>query len=69
MVQGMLSGLPIIANDLPILNEKLDEGGGFTFSTLERLCEKITQLVFNQPLREFMGDKARKVAAKRYIWV
>ena len=27
MVQGMLTGLPIVANDLPILAEKLGEGG------------------------------------------
>jgi hypothetical protein len=26
---GMLTGLPIVSSDLPVLAEKLDTGGGF----------------------------------------
>ncbi len=68
MVQGMLSGLPILANDLEILKEKLNQGGGFIFKNSNELKEKIEELAFNKNLRIYLGEKARKVAIQRYIW-
>ena len=68
MVQGMLSGLPILANDLPILTEKLNQGGGFIFKNVNELKGKIEELAFNKNLRIYLGEKARKVATQRYIW-
>lgn len=68
MVQGMLSGLPILANDLEILKEKLNQGGGFIFKNANELKEKIEELSKNKSLRIYLGEKARNVASKRYIW-
>lgn len=68
MVQGMLSGLPILVNDIEILREKLNQGGGFVFKNARELKEKIEELAFNRDLRIYLGEKARKVATKRYIW-
>ncbi len=68
MVQGMLSGLPIIANKLPVLTEKLDQGGGLVFSTTEDLTRAMDQLFRDKRLREHMGNQARATAKDRYIW-
>ncbi len=68
MVQGMFSGLPILANDLDILKEKLDEGGGFIFKNIDELKEKIEELTNNASLRHYLGEKARKIAKERYVW-
>lgn len=68
MVQGMLAGLPILANNLDILKEKLDEGGGFVFKNIDELREKIEELTNNASLRIYLGEKARKIAKERYVW-
>ncbi|MFW6151710.1 MAG: glycosyltransferase, partial [Verrucomicrobiota bacterium] len=68
MVQGMLSGLPVIANKLQVLTEKLDQGGGLVFSTTEDLTRAMDQLFRDKPLREHMGNQARTTAKNRYIW-
>ncbi len=68
MVQGMLSGLPVIANNLPVLTEKLDKGGGLVFSTTEELTRALEQLYRNEGQRKQMGERARQTAKKRYVW-
>lgn len=68
MVQGMLSGLPVLVNDLPILTEKLDRGGGLVFRTVTELAEHMTRLVEEPGLRERLGSEARCTALERYVW-
>lgn len=68
MVQGMLTGLPVIANNLPVLTEKLDEGGGLVFSSTRELTLAMEQLCGDADKRIEMGELARKTAESRYVW-
>ncbi len=68
MVQGMLSGLPLLANRLPILEEKLDEGGGLVFDGPAGLRDAIVRLANDSDERARMGARARAVALQRYVW-
>ena len=68
MVQGMLTALPIIVNDLPVLTEKLDAGGGLISRSNEQLAQHITTLANDPALRQSMGQAGRAVALQRYIW-
>lgn len=68
MVQGMLTGLPVLANDLPILTEKLDQGGGLVFRTESELAEHMVRLVKEPALCERLGAEARRTALARYVW-
>ena len=68
MVQGMLSGLPILANDLPILTEKLDHGGGLIFRSVDELAGQMTDLIRDPVRREALGLQARATALERYVW-
>jgi len=67
-VQGMLTGLPIISSDMPVLAEKLDTGGGIVCSDHEQYVRAITELATNPAMRREMGAKARATAQDRYIW-
>ena len=68
IVQGMLSGLPVISLDLPILVEKLDVGGGIIVKNLAELKETILKLAKDPALRKSLGAEAREVALERYVW-
>lgn len=78
IVQGMLAGLPIIASDLPVLSEKLDQGGGLTFPAADRerveawspaaMAQAIERLSDDAGLRASMGAAARRTALDRYVW-
>lgn len=68
MVQGMISGLPLLVNDLPILTEKVDEGGGLIFKTEAELTEKMVDLATSHELRAELGAKAHRTALERYNW-
>ncbi len=68
MVQGMLTALPILAFDLPVLKEKLDTGGGLIFRTPAELAALIERLDDDEPARRAMGDAARATALDRYVW-
>lgn len=68
MVQGMLSGLPILANDLPILTEKLDQGGGLVFRSVSELARHMERLAIDSAARETLGAQARRTALERYVW-
>lgn len=68
MVQGMLTGLPILASDLPILREKLDQGGGEVYSDVEDLSQRMAGLVMSSERRGKMGREARETALRRYVW-
>jgi glycosyltransferase involved in cell wall biosynthesis len=68
MVQGMLAGLPVVVSRLPILVEKLDEGGGIITDTVSEMAVAMQSLVVSRDLRRSMGAAAREVAEKRYVW-
>jgi glycosyltransferase involved in cell wall biosynthesis len=68
IVQGMLTGLPIIASDRPVLMEKLDAGGGLIFQTLEQFVQGLEKLASDAALRRKLGAEARRVALERYVW-
>lgn len=67
-VQGMLTGLPLIASNLPVLTEKLDMGGGLIFDDVDGLTKAMCRLVEDSQLRQKMGEQGRQTALKRYIW-
>lgn len=68
MVQGMLSGLPVIATSLPILAEKLDRGGGLVTHDTAAMTGAIRVLAGDPSLRHRMGLQARTIALERYVW-
>lgn len=68
MVQGMLTGLPILAYDLPVLAEKLDAGGGLIFRTPAELAALVVRLHDEDDLRLRVGRAARATALERYVW-
>ncbi len=68
IVQGMLTGLPIIARDLPVLVEKLDTGGGIVVDSVEAMGEAMARLAGDSALRASMGVIARETALERYVW-
>jgi len=68
MVEGMLTGLPIIASNLPILAEKLNAGGGYTFNNTEELSQLMVALASRPELRAELGQQARRIALERYVW-
>ena len=68
IVQGMLCGLPVIVNDLPILTEKLDKGGGRIFKDDSELASHMKELAFDADLRANLGAEARATALERYVW-
>ncbi len=67
-VQGMLTGLPLIVSNLPILKEKLDQGGGLIFRDVNGLAEAMGRLAGDAPLRRRLGAEGRQTALKRYVW-
>ncbi len=68
MVQGMLSGLALITSDLPVLAEKLDEGGGIVCADEAALAAAMTRMVEDPAFRRACGATARRVALERYVW-
>jgi glycosyltransferase involved in cell wall biosynthesis len=68
MVQGMLTGLPVLASDLAIFREKLDRGGGEIFRDAADLSRKMATLAESQERRESLGNVARQTALERYVW-
>ncbi|MBN1670249.1 MAG: glycosyltransferase family 4 protein [Kiritimatiellae bacterium] len=68
IVQGMLSGLPILASDLPILKEKLDSGGGLLFTDTAQLASHMAELARDPARRRTLGAEGRRTALARYVW-
>jgi glycosyltransferase involved in cell wall biosynthesis len=68
MVQGMLSGLPVLASDLPVLREKLDCGGGAVFRDVQELSGLMVRMHEDRSLRAKWSAEARKTALARYVW-
>ncbi len=68
IVQGMLTGLPILASGLPIFVEKLDAGGGRIFKNSAELATQMAELAGDAELRVRLGAEARATALSRYCW-
>jgi glycosyltransferase involved in cell wall biosynthesis len=68
VVQGMLTGLPVIVSNRPVLMEKVDEGGGIVYHRDKELVEAMMRLAQDAELRREMGARARSVALSRYVW-
>jgi glycosyltransferase involved in cell wall biosynthesis len=68
IVQGMLTALPILASNLPILTEKLDKGGGYIFNTVDELSMQMKRLSEDRTMAQQTGETAKKIAQERYIW-
>jgi len=68
MVQGMLAGLPQVTTPLPILAEKLDQGGGITAGDVAAMAAAMEKLAVSPALRKRLGAEARATAQARYIW-
>lgn len=68
MVQGMLTGLPILAYDLPVLTEKLDTGGGLVFRTPAELAGHVASVARDRERAVRMGGIGRETALQRYVW-
>lgn len=67
-VQGMLTGLPLITSDIPVLREKLDTGGGIVCRTVDDYAQAMGRLARDASLRRDMGAIARRTALERYVW-
>ncbi len=68
MVEGMLTGLPIIISNFPVLTEKITEGGGLVFNSVDELTSLMIKLALDPAMRQAMGSKAREIALKKYVW-
>ncbi|MCA9293949.1 MAG: glycosyltransferase family 4 protein [Phycisphaerales bacterium] len=68
IVQGMLTGLPIVATSLPVYVEKLDTGGGIVADEPEAIAEAMQRLAKDASLRAQMGSAGRQTALERYVW-
>jgi glycosyltransferase involved in cell wall biosynthesis len=68
IVQGMLTGLPVVATPLPVFTEKLDTGAGIVCRTTEEFTAAMTQLARDPAERRRMGRLGRQTALERYAW-
>ncbi len=67
-VQGMLTGLPVLYADLPILREKFDEGGGILCPSPQAFADAMARLAADPSLRVRLGAEGRATALRRYVW-
>lgn len=67
-VQGMLTGLPLVVSDRPVLLEKVDAGAGFVFRSVEELAVHMERFTRDLELRAACGRAARETALRRYVW-
>jgi len=68
IVQGMLTGLPIVATSLPVYVEKMDTGAGIVADEPQAIAEAMERLLQDADLRRAMGAEGRRVALERYVW-
>jgi glycosyltransferase involved in cell wall biosynthesis len=71
-VQGMLTGLPLLVNDLPILVEKVEDDenriSGIVFDSPEGLAASMVSVFKDKGQRDDMSKAAREIALERYAW-
>jgi glycosyltransferase involved in cell wall biosynthesis len=68
MVQGMLTGLPILTSTMGVLTEKIDVGGGLACADARALAEAMTLYARDPARRKADGQIARQTALARYVW-
>jgi glycosyltransferase involved in cell wall biosynthesis len=68
LVQGMLTGMPSVVREMGTLSEKVDPGGGLTFTTVQELRDHMLALATDPARRERMGEIARRTALERFTW-
>lgn len=68
IVQGMLTGLPVLASNLPIFAEKLDAGGGRIVRSADEMAAQMAALAMDPEMRARLGAEARATALSRYCW-
>lgn len=69
IVQGMLTGLPIIATRHPVFVEKLETGGGLLVDrSPASISSAMARLASDGMERARMGEIARETALSRYMW-
>ncbi len=67
-VQGMLTGLPLVVSDRPVLMEKVADGGGLVFRSAAELADAMARLAADPAQRRAMGAAGRAAALGRYVW-
>lgn len=68
VVQGMLTGLPVIHTSIPVFVEKFDNGGGLQADSAPEFTEAMVKLAEDPNLRTRLGSAARTTALARYVW-
>lgn len=68
VVQGMLTGLPVVYAPIPVLAEKFDRGGGLPAESPEAFAAAMARLAEDPALRADLGAKGRETALSRYVW-
>jgi len=64
----MLTGLPVLVHRLPVLEKKLEEGGGEVFDSIDELTAQMIRLADSPETRREMGKAGRCTALNRYVW-
>jgi glycosyltransferase involved in cell wall biosynthesis len=67
LLEAMACETPVLAFDTPGVNEIAKEGG-FVFSDMAQLAERILELHHNEPLRRSMGKRGRMAVESKYSW-
>ncbi len=68
IVQGMLTGLPIVATPLPVYVEKLDTGAGIVCGDEDAIVSAMVALAGDLDRRRELGKAGRATALDRYVW-
>lgn len=68
VVQGMLTGLPVVHTPIPVFAEKFDAGGGIAAETPAAFAAAMLRLAGDPALRARLGAEARRTALARYVW-
>lgn len=68
LVQGMLTGLPALVYNLPVMVEKLDVGGGMVFRSATELASQMALYAADPARRAADGAIGRNTALQRYVW-
>ena len=68
VVQGMLTGLPVVYAPIPVLAEKFDRGGGIAATSPQEFAAAMARLAESPSLRATLGAKGRETALARYVW-
>lgn len=68
VVQGMLTGLPVVHTTIPVFAEKFDAGGGIAADAPREFADAVLRLAADPELRRRLGAEARRTALARYVW-